>query len=400
MDRPLIVGAGPVGVGAAMFLTQAGRPARVVEQRSEPQLESRALAVNPRTLTILESTGVTEKMLEMGRPVFGMQMHRAGKIVVRISLEDLHPKYPFLLALSQASTERLLYEALVAAGGAVERNIELTACRNVGSRVEAVLQRSGGGDEQTVDVPWLLAADGAHSVARHQLNVNFPGSTLDDVWYLVDAHLKTSLSEDHAHIYFFDDSAFLFIFRVVNDNRTDDPARPLWRVLGNRPDPCSFLAQAEAELMDPPVWESNFHVSHRVDETLNVGQVYFAGDAAHIHSPMGARGMNLGLEDAFVFAALETRGRLADYNGLRHPVDQRVVHQVEFFTRMMTDRSRFFDFIRRYVFPQVVRTPLQKRIKQTVAGLDHELPQDLMTPVKCCGGGGEKSVEPKLCASH
>jgi 2-polyprenyl-6-methoxyphenol hydroxylase-like FAD-dependent oxidoreductase len=378
MNRPLIVGAGPVGVGAAMFLAQAGRSVRIIEQRSEPQLQSRALAVNPRTLTILESTGVTEKMLEMGRPVFGMQMHRAGKVVVRISLDDLDPKYPFLLALSQASTERLLREALVAAGGTIERNIEMKECRNVGNHVEAVLQPAGGSAEETVDVPWLLAADGAHSVARHQLNVDFPGSTLEDVWYLVDAYLKTSLSEDHAHIYFFDDSAFLFLFRVVNDNRTDDPARPLWRVLGNRPDPCSLLAQAEAELMEPPIWESNFHVSHRINATLNVGQVYFAGDAAHIHSPMGARGMNLGLEDSFVFAALETRNRLPEYNRLRHPVDRRVVHEVEFFTRLMTEKSWLFDFVRRYIFPQVVRTPLRKRIKQTVAGLDHELPQDLM----------------------
>ncbi len=159
MDRPLIVGAGPVGVGAAMFLARAGRPARVVEWKSEPSTQSRALAVNPRTLTLLESTGVTAKMLERGKPIGGMQFHRAGKVVVRLSLADLHPKYPFMLALSQATTERLLSDALVEAGGAVERGIEMTECRNVGNRVEAVLQPAGGSDKQTVVVPWLLAAD-------------------------------------------------------------------------------------------------------------------------------------------------------------------------------------------------------------------------------------------------
>jgi 2-polyprenyl-6-methoxyphenol hydroxylase-like FAD-dependent oxidoreductase len=400
MDRPLIVGAGPVGVGAAMFLSQAGRQARVIEIKTEPATQSRALAVNPRTLTLLESTGVTEKMLELGKQIRGMQFHRAGKVVAQVSLADLHPKYPFLLALSQATTEKLLYEAFVEAGGTVERGIEMTECRNVGNRVEAVLQRAGGGDQQTVDVPWLLAADGAHSVARHQLQVDFPGSTLEDVWYLADVHLKSKLTGDFGHIYFFDDSAFLFMLRVVDDKRTDDPARPVWRILGNRPDPCSFLARAESELMDPPIWESSFHVSHRIDATLNVGQVYFAGDAAHIHSPMGARGMNLGLEDAFIFAGLETRGRLAEYNRLRHPVDARVVHQVEFFSRLMTEKRWYFDFVRRHVFPLLAKTPFQKVMKQTASGLDHELPQDLLTPVKCCSGGAVTTIEPKLCASH
>ncbi len=78
-DVPLIVGAGPVGLGAALFLTRQGRSVRVVEMLSEPSSESRALAVNPRTLEILEPTGVTRQMLERGVPIRGVCFHRQEK---------------------------------------------------------------------------------------------------------------------------------------------------------------------------------------------------------------------------------------------------------------------------------------------------------------------------------
>jgi 2-polyprenyl-6-methoxyphenol hydroxylase-like FAD-dependent oxidoreductase len=402
MDKPLIVGAGPVGLGAGLFLARQGIESRIVEMRPEQSTQSRALAVNPRTLSILEPTGVTAKMLEMGLPIIGMQFHRQGKIVAQMPLNDVHPKFPFMLALSQATTERLLEKSLNELGGAVERNIEMTACRNVGERVEIDLQQAGGGNARTVDAPWLLAADGARSVARHQMQINFGGTTMKDIWYLADVPLKTQLAEESAHIYFFDDDAFMFMFRVVDDKRTDDPRRPVWRIMGNRPDPCSFMPQAESELMDEPLWSSHFHVSHRIDSELSKGNVYFAGDAAHIHSPMGARGMNLGLEDAYVFAGLAGKGRLAEYSGLRHPVDARVVHQVEFFSRLVSGDEWYFDFIRRHVFPHVIKTPLRSRIKQTVTGLDHDLPTGLYSEGGCCTKprSQEKNEPAILCGSH
>jgi len=400
MNDPLIVGAGPVGLGAALFLARQGRSTRVVEMRSEPAMQSKALAVNPRTLSILQPTGITEKMLAMGIKVRGMQFHRGERVIVRLSLEDVDPTYPFMLALSQATTERLLYEALLEAGGTIERGIEMADCRNVGDRAEAVLQPAGGGKQETVELPWLLAADGAHSVARRQLKIDFPGSTFKDEWYLADACLKTTMAEDFGHIYFYDDGAFLFLIRVVDDKRTEDPSRPVWRILGNRPDPLSYLV--DSELIGEPLWSSNFRVSHRIDSQLSQGQIYFAGDAAHIHSPMGARGMNLGIEDAYVFAQLAGQGRLAEYSALRHPVDGRVVKQVEFFSRLVSENTWYFDLIRRYLFPLVVKTPIQTRIKQTVTGLDHELPADLTTEAPCCGNRRSPASDDQaiLCASH
>jgi 2-polyprenyl-6-methoxyphenol hydroxylase-like FAD-dependent oxidoreductase len=371
---PLIVGAGPVGLGAALFLQRQGRAARVVEMREQPAQQSKALAVNPRTLDILEPTGVTRRMLELGLPIHEVRFYRDGQVVGGMSLAGIHPRYPFMLGLSQATTERLLAEALTAAGGTVERGVKMVACRNAAEEVEAALEPSAGGPREVVRCPWLLAADGAHSTARQQLGIDFVGSSFADEWYLADVPLRTALAQDQAHVFFLDGGAFLFLIRVVDDAHKAHSGEPLWRVFGNRPAPLSQLVQAEQA--GPPVWESSFHISHRIDTTFSAGRVYFAGDAAHVHSPAGARGMNLGLEDAWVFAELERAGRLSDYDRLRRPVDRRVVRQVELLSRVVAAESPLYRFVRSFLFPAATRIPfLRSRLVTTVTGLDHELPQ-------------------------
>jgi 2-polyprenyl-6-methoxyphenol hydroxylase-like FAD-dependent oxidoreductase len=369
---PLIVGAGPVGLGAALFLTRQGRVPRVVEMRDEPATESKALAVNPRTLDILEPTGITRQMLELGLPIHGIRFHRRERVMTALSFAGIHPKYPFMLALSQATTERLLARALEAAGGKVERGVKMIACRNLADRVEAVLESSGGSREVT-QCPWLLAADGAHSIARQQLGIDFVGSSFAEPWHLADVPLRTALPTDHAHVFFLDGGAFLFLIRVVDEATKDRPGEPVWRVMSNRPEPLFKLVQAEPA--GPPLWTSSFHVSHRIDATLAAGGVYFAGDAAHIHSPVGARGLNLGLEDAWGFAELVRTNRLAEYDSLRRPVDRRVVRHVEFLSRVASAESWFYQLVRTFLFPLATRLPfVRARMVATVTGLDHELP--------------------------
>src|SRR6516165_4735845 len=206
--QPVIVGAGPVGLGAALYLARQGRIARVVEMRDEPSQQSRALAVNPRTLDILEPTGVTSRMLERGSRIHGVRFYRNERIIAQLSFAGMHPRYPFMLALSQATSERLLAEALQAVGGEVERGLKMVECRTVPDGVEAVLEPTAGGPREIVRCPWLLAADGARSTARQQLGVEFVGSSFPREWHLADAPLRTALGADHAHVFFRDGGAF------------------------------------------------------------------------------------------------------------------------------------------------------------------------------------------------
>ena len=93
--QPVIFGAGPVGRGPALFLARQGRVARVVEMRDEPSQQSRALAVNPRTLDILERTGVTSRMLARGLRIHGVRFYRRGRVIAGLSFAGMHPRYPF-----------------------------------------------------------------------------------------------------------------------------------------------------------------------------------------------------------------------------------------------------------------------------------------------------------------
>lgn len=375
--QPLIVGAGPVGLAAALFLAREGIPARVVEMRAAPSSESRALAVNPRTLEILAPTGVTARMLEIGRPMRGARFHRRGRHVATLSFDGIHPQYPFLLALSQAATERLLEAALEEAGGAVERGRTMVACRNLDDSgaagdVEVTIEPAAGGAPEISRHPWMLGADGARSTVRAQLGFEFPGSSFKRPWYLADVPLRTALASDHGHVFFEERGAFLFMIRVIDPALPDDPA-PTWRLISNRPAPLSRLR--EAEQAGEPVWESEFGVSHRIVRTMAAGAAYLAGDAAHIHSPIGARGMNLGIEDAWVFARLAAAGRLAEYDRLRRPVDGRVVRRVELLSRVAAAEPGVLR-LARLALPMALRiAPIRARMRATGAGLDHPLPR-------------------------
>jgi 2-polyprenyl-6-methoxyphenol hydroxylase-like FAD-dependent oxidoreductase len=372
--RPLIVGAGPVGTAAALFLSRAGIPTRIVDKSTRRGSESRALAVNPRTLEILEPTGVTSRILARGRRVHGARLWFEGRVLRELDIGRLGHEYGFLVALSQATTERLLEGALQEAGGSVERGALMTACRNTSDGVEVEIEHHESGTSETVRAPWILASDGAHSVARHQLGVDFPGSSFERRWNLADVPLRCPLSEDFAHIGLLD-AGFLFVMRVVGDEEPRG-GDPLWRVLGNFEDP---VARAEetfhARATGPPLWQSGFHIAHRLGARMQVGNVYFAGDAAHIHSPVGARGMNLGIEDVWVFSRLVVAGRRQDYGRLRWPVDRRVVRNIELVSRFAKGESATARLVRVLAAGLVSRLPLARdQMLETVAGLDHPLP--------------------------
>ena len=272
---------------------------------------------------------------------------------------------------AQPVTERLLGEALEKLGHQVERGIGLATCSNSADGVHAELQNQSTGETETVVCPWLLAADGAHSAVRKSLGVQFTGSSLDSPWYLADLPLQTSLEEELAHV-FLVQGGFVFALRVVDEESPAQSTNPLWRIISCLPNPIEQLKNAEPT--GPPVWESSFHVAHRINDRLQAGNVYFAGDAAHVHSPLGARGMNLGLEDAWSFSQLAASNRLAHYGELRKRVDSRVVRRIELVTRMVVSNSFATRLIRNVVAHSALKLPIVRRqFMKTASGLDHPL---------------------------
>jgi 2-polyprenyl-6-methoxyphenol hydroxylase-like FAD-dependent oxidoreductase len=171
-NRPLIVGAGPVGLAATLFLAAEGINTRLVDMNQEPSRQSKALAVNPRTSEILEAVGLTQRMLAIGTKIRGDCLWRGDRLAAKIEFAGLKHKYPFMLALSHATTERLLQESLVAMGGTVERGSRLIDCKNEAGRVAATLDTPTG--QEVCQSPWMLAADGAIATRASDWGSSFP----------------------------------------------------------------------------------------------------------------------------------------------------------------------------------------------------------------------------------
>jgi 2-polyprenyl-6-methoxyphenol hydroxylase-like FAD-dependent oxidoreductase len=370
-STPLIVGAGPVGMAAALFLAQEGLKPRIIDSAAHAEKHSRALAVNPRTLEILDSTGITAQMLSLGKPIRGVRFWRGSEPIGELSFESLQHQYPFMLALSQAVTMRLLETRLKNIGIAVERNVELVACRQNSDVVEADVMLEDG-LLQTVQCPWMLAADGARSTVRQDLGIDFAGSTFERRWRLVDVPLQTSLPDDFAHVIFLDGEGFLFLIRVIDEPDQGGRDDPVWRIMGNYPDVLSRLEAGQAAGL--PIWSSDFQISHRINDRMQQGQIYFAGDSAHIHSPIGARGMNLGIEDAWVFSRLLKSGQVSHYGELRRRIDRRVVRRIELLSRLARGESATARVLRSRALPLMTRAPITRnRLIAMVTGLDHPL---------------------------
>lgn len=359
--QALIVGAGPTGLAAALFLARRGVRVRVVDEGAGPTTTSKALAVNPRTLELLQPTGVADRILSEGQRIGVIRIANEGRIsaTVRPRWDHIAPGRPMTI-LPQARTEALLAEALVDLGVRPEYGAGLTALTQTTKAVTATLSTG-----ETVTADLLLGADGAHSEARKALNLGFPGDGSDLPWHLMDVEI-TGAPQDEARIDFQRAGPVIAlpfsggVFRIIGFGESLLPRLPAdWTVGEIR-------------------WRSEFRVSHRMVPTMAVGRVALAGDAAHIHSPIGGRGMNLGIEDAFVFAACALDAlagdlsRLADYARLRHAVDDAWVRTSRRLTGFVTDQSLPARAAKRIVPPVAASMPMliEQGLKRAL-GLDH-----------------------------
>jgi 2-polyprenyl-6-methoxyphenol hydroxylase-like FAD-dependent oxidoreductase len=342
----LVVGAGPTGLTLAAQLAAFGTRVRVIDRQPDQVHESRALAVQPRSLEVLARLGLADALLGRGNPAVRLQMH-AGRRSVEIPLFDLgfdDTAYPFLLFVSQADTEDILNQHLEHGGLAVERGVELVRLRQTSDGVTCSLRTRGGRAEE-VAARYVVGCDGAHSTVRSRAGVGFRGAAYPQTFVLADLDVD-GLDKGAAHVYV-SEAGMLFFFPLGH------PAP--WRMLAMRSGPEAAPgdeAPGLAELdqladshtagmvrLHDPVWCSYFRLQHRHAAAYRSGLVFLAGDAAHVHSPAGAQGMNIGIQDAWnlgwklalVSNGTARPGLLDTYQTERQPVGRSVVR--------LTDRA-------------------------------------------------------------
>ncbi len=363
----LIAGAGPVGLTAALELGRRGHSCRIIDTDGTPAPQSRALGIHARTLDILEPSGITEILLAEGNRLNQFIFRFGTTAIARLGFSRLAHRYNFILTLPQSRTEEILIDALQKQGIAIEWFTRLESFEEArhglpGHGLQCKLTSEGG--TETVKTDFLIGADGAHSTVRKALDLGFPGESLPHDFGLADVTLRDwSYPPDTAVATVMHD--YVVAYLPMGEDHG--------RFVSTRPDTLNRLPP-EARV-DQVLWETNFRISYRQVETYQKGNAFLAGDAAHIHSPVGGRGMNLGIEDAATLAWLISSGKTEDYTRLRHPVAADVLHFTARQTRQLTRSNPSWRMLQRIVIPLALKIPSIERLALTrLTGLDTPFP--------------------------
>lgn len=190
-DPVLIAGAGPVGLVMALELARYRVPVRIVDPMTERATTSRAVAIWPRTLELLERAGgrLSAELVGLGNKVTAANILSGSTHLARVALSDIDTPYPFALMLPQSETEQVLLRRLEALGVRPETGVALADFEQDGESVTATLRHADGRSE-TARHSALVACDGAHSPVRHRLGLAFAGDTLGNDWAQGDFHLS------------------------------------------------------------------------------------------------------------------------------------------------------------------------------------------------------------------
>jgi len=407
----LIVGAGPTGLMLANQLARRGVQPMIIDRHSGPAQQSRAMAVQARTLEIYAQLGIAKRSLELGRLGNAANMWANGKRMARIPIgeigQDMSP-FPFILMLGQDDNERIMGARLEEFGVAVQWNTELMALEQSVDQAVATIRLPDGATRK-VTARYVAGCDGSKSAVRELTGITFPGEPYEHVFFVADTEATGAMVQEELNVYLWRDGFHLF-FPMRGKDR--------WRVIGILPERLRGRDDLTFEEVVPAIrdeaganltfkacdWFSTYRIHHRAASRFRDRRCFLLGDAAHVHSPMGAQGMNTGLQDAYNLAwklALVVNNRadaalLDSYEAERMPVAQRLLRTTDrafelvvsdswiagLFRRQIIARVAAFamtiERVRKFAFRMISQIGVRYRrsaLSQTLAGLPPRAPQ-------------------------
>jgi len=366
----LIVGAGPTGLTLACLLAQFGVNFKIIEKNSAITEHSNAIAIQARTLELLEQLDLAEIAIGQGYTADGLNLVARGK--VRASF-DLHEygngltKYPFVLVLEQNKTEKLLVDKLESFGKKVEWQHELIDLAQHSDSVSVSIAQ--GMKITDLRAKYIVAADGAHSVVRSLLRLPFDGDSFENRFLLADVQIQGPISRQRISLCL-SPSGFSAFFPMPGADRFR--AISIWPSAASEKQEAgdsSFIAseirtQAQLPLSISDLrWFSVYRTHHRNVRHFKEQRCFFAGDAAHVHSPAGGQGMNTGIQDAFnlawkifyVFSGRAQAKLLETYHDERFPVARNLIRILDKVFLMATDKRPAFRWFKLVLAPSFLK---------------------------------------------
>ena len=382
----LIAGAGPTGLVLAIWLTRLGVRVRIVEKLSAPETTSRAIGVQARTLEFYRQIGFADTLIAHGRKAPATNLWIDGRNMAHLSFTEMGGEicpFPFALVISQDIHEQLLEEHLAGLGVNVERHTELANFEEKNGCAIAQLKMPDGSTE-TCAAAWLAGCDGARSLVRESLNIDFVGGTYANRFYVADVNAGGPALNGEMLVAL-DATDFLAVFPLPGEGR----ARLIGTVCTDAESGIAEWRHVNKSVIETlrmnierVNWFSTYRVHHRVAAQFRHGRIFLAGDAAHIHTPVGGQGLNTGVGDAVNLAwklAAILRGRadaalLDSYEPERIAFARKLVDTTDKVFTGVTSQKLFDRWARRnlvpFVLPRVlkiasVRQFLFRAISQT-----------------------------------
>ncbi|HEY2581826.1 MAG TPA: FAD-dependent monooxygenase, partial [Mucilaginibacter sp.] len=341
-----------------------------------PTPYSKALGVQARSLEIYRQMAVIDSVMAGGKPAGGLSFSRDGKEIATLSLknigEGLTP-FPFILMYQQSKNEKLLLDFLTQNCCPVYWDTTLLSITQTASETQVHLQN--GDQVSDIICDWVVGADGARSTVRKQLQIPFTGETYAHNFYLADLELKNDeLTADRVQL-FLGEKGIAGFFPMPEAN--------CYRIVGSLPDQFDDKEDLTVEEVTPylnsvagyPIniihnnWFTTYRLHHRMADKFRDQRCFLIGDAAHIHSPVGAQGMNTGLQDAYNLAwklagVVNNQYKesiLETYAIERMPVAKNLLSTTDRIFNVIMSNSWHMQLLKKWIFPHVLKFVWNKK---------------------------------------